>query len=390
MYKVKTFNKIATKGLDRFERDSFEVASEIAHPDAIVVRSHKLHDMEFIDSLKAIGRAGAGVNNIPLDSCTEKGVVVFNAPGANANAVKELVFTGMFLAARDIVGGVDFVKTLKGSSDVGPVVEKNKSRFAGVEIQGKKLGVIGLGAIGLMVANTAIALGMEVEGHDPFLSVNRAWELSSSVKPAPSLERMLKTSDFISIHVPYTEETKTFFNQDKFEHIKEGSVLLNFSREGLVDPTALKASFSDNKLAKYVTDFPTDELVSHENVLSIPHLGASTKEAEENCAVMIADQVKDFLFHGNITNSVNFPNGTLDYSGLDRVTVTNQNVPNVIGQVTSILASFNINIIEMMNKSRGDLAYSIVDLDGALSDEVISQLNAIEGVIRTRYIPKPA
>lgn len=388
MFKIQTFNNISTKGLDLFERSKYEVSSEFNSPHAFVLRSFNLHETDFPKSLLAIGRAGAGVNNIPVDTCSEKGIVVFNTPGANANAVKELVILGMLLAARNVLPAVDFVKTLKGQGpDVGPIVEKNKSSFVGYELKGKKLGVLGLGAIGLMVANAAVDLGMEVEGYDPYLSVNRAWELSSSVKPAPSLERMLKTSDFISIHVPFSSSTRSFLNEDRLSNLKEGSVLLNFSRDALVDEAPLINSLNSGHISKYVTDFPTDNLLNTNNVVSIPHLGASTAEAEENCAIMIANQLKDFILNGNIQNSVNFPNCFMDRSPESfRLIVVNKNVPNIISHVTTLLADHSINILEMTNKSKTDFAYNIIDCDSLISDELVNELNTIDGVIQVRVI----
>lgn len=385
--KIQTFNKIAKRGLDLFSSERYTVGEAIESPDAIVLRSQKLHDWPIPESLNAIGRAGAGVNNIPVDKCTEKGVVVFNSPGANANAVKELVIAGMLLAARDISGGIEFSKTLLGKNDeVGPSVEKNKSTFAGSEIAGKTLGVVGLGAIGLMVANMGVKLGMNVIGHDPFLSVGRAWELSSDVKPASSLEKLLSDSDYITIHVPYSAATKEFFSEDRISNIKQDAVLLNFSRDALVNESAIIAALKNGAVAKYVTDFPTQNLLETKGVIPIPHLGASTLEAEENCAVMIANQLTDFLENGNITNSVNFPNCVLERSGNVRLTIINKNVPNMIGSVTSTLADEKLNIIEMVNKSSGDYAYNIVDISGTPSEDLIDKINAIDGVIRSKLL----
>ncbi len=388
MFKVKTYNKISSKGLDLFEKDRYEVSADLSEPDAIILRSQKLHDETFSDSTLAIGRAGAGVNNIPIDRCSDQGIVVFNTPGANANAVKELVILGMLLAARNVVPALTFATSLKGQGDaVGPAVEKNKAQFVGYELKGKKLGVLGLGAIGLMVANAAVELGMEVEGYDPYLSVNRAWELSSAVKPAKSLEKMLKTSDFVTVHVPFSDKTKSFLNADRIKCLKSSAVLLNFSRDALVDEDALLEALNAKKVTTYVTDFPTDALLNHDRVVSIPHLGASTAEAEENCAVMIAKQMKDFLVNGNIQNSVNFPDCTLERSeGATRLVVVNKNVPNIIGTVSSTLAEYGVNIIEMTNKSRGDFAYNIIDFEGDLAETALKALNGVDGIIKTRVL----
>lgn len=388
MFKIRTYNNISSKGLDLFDRDYFEVSDSVSDPDAIVLRSQKLHDETFSDSTLAIGRAGAGVNNIPIDRCSEQGIVVFNTPGANANAVKELVILGMLLAARNVVPALSFASSLKGQGEeVGPAVEKNKSQFVGFELKGKKLGVLGLGAIGLMVANAAVELGMEVEGYDPYLSVNRAWELSSSVKPATSLEKMLQTCDFLTVHVPFSDKTRSFLNEERIQHLKPTAVLLNFSRDALVDEEALKVALDAGKVARYVTDFPTDHLLNHERVISIPHLGASTGEAEENCAVMIATQIKDFVVNGNIKNSVNFPDCAMDrVEGATRLIVVNKNVPKIIGTVSSIMADHGINIVEMTNKSKGDYAYNIIDFEGNLADGALDAIKQVDGVIKTRVL----
>lgn len=386
-FQIQTYNKIAPLGLERFPKSHYEVGEALSHPDGIILRSQKLHDMAFPKRLKAIGRAGAGVNNIPVEKCTENGVVVFNSPGANANAVKELVIVAMLLAARDISGGIAFSKTLRGKGEsVGPLVEKNKSNFAGTEIKGKTLGVVGLGAIGLMVANAGISLGMDVIGYDPFLSVGRAWELSSQVKPATSLEKLLSVSDYITIHVPFSAKTKEFFNQERLSKIKSDAVLLNFSRDALVGEDAILSALKEGAISKYVTDFPTERLLESQGVIPIPHLGASTKEAEENCAVMIADQLKEFLENGNIINSVNFPNCTLERAGSARLTIINRNIPSMIGSVTSTLADQNLNIIEMVNKSCGEYAYNIVDISGNPTSELLETIHAIDGILRARLI----
>ncbi len=387
-FRIRTYNKVSSKGLDTFPLDNFEIASELNDSDAFILRSHKLHDEEFPTTLKAIGRAGAGVNNIPVDRCTDSGVVVFNTPGANANAVKELVIVGMLLSARDIVGGIDYVKSIESEGDIIPeLVEKNKSRFKGTELTGKKLGVIGLGAIGLQVANAGLALGMDVQGYDPFISVNAAWELSSEVGRSGSLERLVRDCDYISVHVPFSEKTKGFLNSDRIQMLKKGAVLLNFSRNELVDEDAMIMALEAGSVHRYVTDFPNPKLVGTKNVISIPHLGASTAEAEDNCAIMVSNQVKDFLLNGTIINSVNFPASRLDRSSPYRITIINKNVPNIIGQLTSVIAEAGVNISEMVNKSRDQGAYNIIDLDQTISQDVVDKLLAIDGVIRVRQLP---
>ncbi|MCP4049535.1 MAG: phosphoglycerate dehydrogenase [bacterium] len=387
MYKVQKFNKIADVGLDIFDKDKFAVSDEVQNPDAVIVRSFKLNDMEIKDKLKAIGRAGAGVNNIPIEKCNNKGVVVFNTPGANANAVKEMVLTGMLLSSRDVVGGIAFAKSLIGKgSEVGPLVEKNKSNFKGWEINNKKLGVIGLGAIGVMVANDANSLGMKVLGYDPFLSVHSAWGLSNDVKPAGNLDTMLLETDIISIHVPLTDNTKGFMNKERFSKIKQGTVLINFSRADIVNEKDLIEALNAGTISCYVTDFPTESLLKHEKVICIPHLGASTSEAEDNCAVMVVEQIQDFLLNGNIKNSVNFPDCFIERSGKYRVVAVNKNVPNIVGQITSVLAKENLNIADMVNKSRGELACTIVDLNEKPSDQLISEIEDINGILNIRLI----
>ena len=387
-FRIRTFNNISTKGLSQFSLDTFDVGPELDNADAYICRSHKLHGNTFQDTVKAIGRAGAGVNNIPVDECTKTGIVVFNSPGANANAVKELVVAGMILASRDIIGGVNFVQSIAHEGDdLLPLVEKNKATFSGTELSGKTLGVVGLGAIGLQVANVGLSLGMNVQGFDPFISVDAAWELSSQVSPSGSLERLIRESDYISVHVPYTDNTKGFINAERIEAMKSGAVLLNFSRNGLVDEVAMKSALNDGHVKCYVSDFPNPLLVNHPKVISIPHLGASTKEAEDNCAVMVANQLNDFLLNGNITNSVNFPSIKLDRSTPYRVTVVNRNVPKIIGHLSSIIADANVNISEMVNKSRNDIAYNMIDLDQPLNQQVIDQILNVDGVIRVRELP---
>jgi len=388
MFKIQTLNKISPKGLDHFDRANYEVASEILNPDAIVVRSFKMHDMELKDNLKAIARAGAGTNNIPIDKCSKQGIVVFNTPGANANAVKEIVIASLFLASRDITGGVAWSQSIKDEGDNVPsLVEKNKSNFAGCEIKGKTLGVVGLGAIGAMVANSAIDLGMNVIGYDPYLSVDAAWELSSKVKKATGLETLLSQVDYLTIHVPLLDSTKGLLNSEKFAMMKDGIKIINFSRGGLVDDDDMLKAIESGKVSTYVTDFPEAKLLGVKGIIPIPHLGASTAESEENCAVMAVEQVKEYLENGNIKNSVNFPMAIMPRTkGESRITISNKNVPNMIGEITSILADNNINIHDMLNKSRNDLAYNIIDADGNVSDEVIEKLQNIDGVIAVRVI----
>jgi D-3-phosphoglycerate dehydrogenase len=346
-----------------------------------------MKDMTLPPSVKAIARAGAGVNNIPIDKCSEKGIVVFNTPGANANGVKELVVLGMLLASRKVVEGICWAKGLVGEGDKVPdLIEKGKSKFGGTEILGKKLGVVGLGAIGTMVANTAEGLGMEVSGYDPFLSIEAAWRLSRTVKKAPSLDRLLAESDFISLHVPQNKDTKGFMNADKFAIMKKGVVILNFARGGLVDTPSLKKAIEDGTVACYVTDFPDEEVIKLDKVIPIPHLGASTEESEENCAIMAAMELMDFLENGNIKNSVNFPDCSLDRTGNKRLTISNQNAPGMIEKITHLLAESKINIADMINKSKGNVAYNIIEVDGDVSDGVVEKIASAEGIIGVRVL----
>jgi len=388
MFKIQTLNKISPKGLDLFTRDRYEVASEIANPDAIVLRSFKMHDMEFPPTLNAIARAGAGTNNIPIDRCSEKGIVVFNTPGANANAVKEIVLASLLMASRNIVEGVEWVQSIKEEGDEVPaLVEKGKSQFAGCEIKGKKLGIVGLGAIGAMVANDALALGMEVVGYDPYLSVDAAWELSSHVRKATGLETLLSEVDYLSIHIPLLDSTKGMFNSEKFAMMKEGVTILNYARGGLVDNEDMLAALASGRVSTYVTDFPSADLLGVKGVIPIPHLGASTAESEDNCAIMACQQVKDFLETGNIRNSVNFPNCEMSVKpGRKRLIIANKNIPNMISEITTLLADNSINIGDMLNKSKGDIAYNIIDVDGEVDEEVLEKLLMVEGVIFARVL----
>ena len=389
MYKIQTLNKISPIGLDLFPRDNYEIASEIVNPDAVVLRSFAMHEMEIPKTVKSVARAGAGVNNIPIDKCTAQGIVVFNTPGANANGVKELVLAGLLLSSRRLVPGIEWAKTLIGKGDeVGKLVEKGKSEFAGPEIKGKRLGVIGLGAIGVMVANDAAALGMEVMGYDPFISVDAAWRLDHSVMQAKSQEALIAESDYITVHVPLTDKTKGMFNKERFATMKKGARLLNFSRGDLVNNDDLAAALADGRVGAYVTDFPTDALLKLDNVIAFPHLGASTPEAEDNCAMMAVLQTRGFLERGNIKNSVNFPECELDFRAKARLVIANKNVPNMVGQITGVLAAEKINIADMINKHKGELAYNIIDVDGELPDGAVDKIRAIEGVIMARVITR--
>ncbi len=387
MFKIQTFNKIDPAGLQRFSLDHFEVASEFTNPDGILVRSASLHEYNFPASLKAIARAGAGVNNIPIDKCTDKGIVVFNTPGANANAVKELVLASMLMSSRKINQGINWVKGLQGSNEeVSKLVEKEKSNFAGPEMLGKTLGVIGLGAIGMLVANAAEALGMRVIGYDPYISVDSAWQLSKYVEKATSLDALLQQSDYISLHVPLIDATKNFINKDKFAVMKNGVRIMNFARGGLVHKEDMIAALNSGKVACFVTDFPDNDLIKHDNIIPIPHLGASTPESETNCAVMAVDQIKDFLANGNIRNSVNFPAADMPRNGGARLIIANKNIPKMVGQITSVLADESINISDMLNKHRDDLAYNIIDLDGNVTEAQIDKIKSIEGIIMVRLL----
>jgi len=387
MYKVQTLNKIDTIGLQRFPMDRYEIASEFSTPDAILVRSAKMLDMDFPSSLKAIGRAGAGVNNIPIDRCTEKGIVVFNTPGANANAVKELVIAGILASSRNLIQGVNWGKTLVGQGDEVPkLVEQGKSNFIGPEIYGKTLGVIGLGAIGMLVANAAQALGMRVIGFDPYISIDSAWALSKDVEKAISLDNLLSESDYLSLHIPLMDSTNGFINKSKFDIMKKGVRIMNFARGGLINKADLFSALDSGKVAHLVTDFPDDELLKHDKVIGIPHLGASTPESESNCAMMVVDQVKDFLENGNIKNSVNFPNTSMSRNGGYRLIIANKNIPKMVGNITAVLADENINIADMLNKHRGDIAYNIIDIDGEISEDIVQKIRDIDGIIMVRLL----
>lgn len=383
MFNILTLNKIAKCGLDQLN-DNYKITDDAnADADGIILRSFKMHDMELPESLKAVARAGAGTNNIPIDKCSEKGIVVFNTPGANANAVKELVIAGMLLASRDVIGGVAWANTLTGD-DVDKQVEKGKSNFAGCEIKGKTLGIIGLGAIGILVANAAYALGMEVIGYDPYLSVDSALKLSRHVKKANSPEEVYAAADYITIHVPLMDSTRNTINAETIAQMKDGVIILNFARGGLVNNADIKKALADGKVAKYVVDFADSETVNQPGIINIPHLGASTAESEDNCAVMAAQELADYLENGNILNSVNFPNCSLPEDNVGRIAIAHKNIPNVIAKFTEALSS--VNISDMINKSKGELAYTIINTDHAIPTEAIEKLNQIDAVIRVRVI----
>lgn len=388
MYKIQTLNKIDEKGLALLSSDNYSISDDIKDPDAIILRSYKMHDMEIPSSVLAIARAGAGVNNIPLDKCTEKGIVVFNTPGANANGVKEMVIAGLLLSSRKIIEANIWAQTLKGKGEeVGKLVEKGKSAFAGPEIQGKKLGVVGLGAIGVLVANAAVALGMEVYGVDPFLSVEAAWGLSPSVHKAKSKEEVFALCDYVSLHLPLNDKTKGMVNKTILDQVRPGFRLLNFARDGLVDDTDLLAALDSGKIERYVTDFPTDAVLGHEKVLPIPHLGASTPESEINCAVMAANQMKDFLENGNVHNSVNIASCSMVRGKGARILIINDNIPKMLSQILGILADNGINIDEMVNKHRNGIAYNIIDIsESEVSKETVGKISSIDGIIGVRVL----
>ncbi len=386
MYKIKTYNKISKVGLQVFD-DKYTVGDEVENADGAIVRSAALHDVEFPASLKAIARAGAGTNNIPIDRCSESGIVVFNTPGANANAVKELVIAGMLISSRRVISAIDWAKTLKGNgAEVGKMVEKGKSAFAGPEIKGKRLGVIGLGAIGVMVANAANALGMQVYGYDPYLSVKSAWNLTHNAVHIFDINEIFEKCDYITLHVPLTDSTKNIVNTDSIAKMKDGVRILNFARGGLVDNEAIKAALEAGKVAAYVTDFPSDDILGTDGVIAIPHLGASTPESEDNCAGMAAKELIDYIENGNIVNSVNLPEITMPRSGKKRVCVIHKNIPNMLTAITGIFAKDDVNIENLLNKSRGDYAYTMLDIGTDNVDTVAEKIENIEGVIRVRIV----
>lgn len=391
MYTIKTYNNIAESGLNILRQENFTINNEYDQPDGIILRSYNLHNVEIPKSVKAIARAGAGVNNIPVQACSERGIVVFNTPGANANAVKELVLAAILASSRNLFDGVEWVKTLKGQGDQVPsLVEAGKKEFVGTEIKGKRLGVIGLGAIGALVANDALELDMEVIGYDPFISVDTAWKLSRNVQRAMNIEQIFSSCDYITVHVPLTDQTREMFNQEAFSQMKTGVRIFNFSRGELVNEDDLEKAIESGIVAKYVTDFPDDRILGMKNVIAVPHLGASTKESQENCAVMAAKQLKDYLETGNIKNSVNFANVELPYVGRKRITVIHQNIPNMVGQMTSILAESHLNIADMLNRSKGEWAYTLIDIDNKVNGDVLPSVEArmeeIKGVVAVRII----
>ncbi len=384
---ILTLNKISTCGTSRFDAAKYTVGDAVENPDGIMVRSAAMHEMELPASLAAIARAGAGVNNIPVDKCSEAGIVVFNTPGANANAVKELVIAGMLISSRKVIPAIEWARTLKGNGDAVPkMVEKGKSAYAGPEIKGKRLGVIGLGAIGILVANAAKSLGMEVYGYDPFLSVDAAWGLSRAIHHATSLDQIYAECDYITVHVPLTPDTREMFNAQAFAAMKPGVRVLNFSRAELVNAADMKAALADGKVAAYVVDFPTEDVLDVENVIAIPHLGASTPESEDNCAVMAADELMDYLENGNITHSVNYPEVSVLRSTETRVCVLHRNIPNMLTQISGVLAADGTNIETMTNRSKKDYAYTILDVVGDVAEASLDKIQAVDGVIRVRRV----
>lgn len=386
MYKINCLNPIAEVGLNNFT-EKYTMTENFNEVDALLVRSASVHELDLSDSIKAIARAGAGVNNIPLEKCAEKGIVVFNTPGANANGVKEIVLAGLLLSSRDIIGGVNWVSTVKEDPEVAKLVEKNKAKFAGDEISGKKLGIIGLGAIGVLVANAAIKLGMEVCGFDPFISVRSAWSLSKYIKPSKSVEDIFRECDFISIHVPLMDSTKGMINKEAFKIMKDGVRILNFSRDSLVNEDDMTQALKAGKVKKYVTDFPTPKTAALEGVIAIPHLGASTCESEDNCAVMAVRQLMEYLENGTILNSVNYPdcdNGYCDNAG--RIAINHKNIPNMLGQFTSTFGQENFNISDMINKSKGQYAYTMIDIETPSTVALVKKIEEIDGVLKVRII----
>jgi D-3-phosphoglycerate dehydrogenase len=391
MFKIQTLNNIAPAGLDQLPHETYVFAPEIQQPDAILVRSQDLHHYTVPGSVKVIGRAGAGVNNIPVDAMTLRGIPVLNTPGANANAVRELVLAGMLLASRNICQAWQYVTQLNDlDPDFEKKIEQDKKQFAGFELQGKTLGLIGLGNIGVKVANAAIHLGMRVIGYDPTITVNRAWELSAAVEQAHNIDDVLMAADFASFHVPLTDETRHMINKSRMQIMKPGIVLLNFARDGIIDNAALIAAMDEKKVFAYINDFPSPELKNHPRAISLPHLGASTREAEENCAVMVVKQMRDFLEQGTITNSVNFPTVEAPYlTGGTRIAIVNANVPNMVAQISTELGHASLNIVSLVNKSRDSIAYTLVDVDGTVDEKLLQNIKQIEGVIQARTIVKP-
>ncbi|HIW26215.1 MAG TPA: phosphoglycerate dehydrogenase [Firmicutes bacterium] len=388
MYNVLTLNSISEVGLSKLNPKKYIIGDDIKDPEGIILRSYDMHEMELPDSLAAVARAGAGTNNIPIDKCSEKGIVVFNTPGANANAVKELVLTGIFLSSRKIVEGIEWAKELKGKDNVDKLVEKGKGQFTGPEIMGKKLGVIGLGAIGVLVANAAISLGMEVYGYDPFLSVDSAWSLSSKVKRAGTREELVAACDYITIHVPLNDSTRGMYNKDLFDITKPGARLLNFARGGLVDTAALKEALEKGTITEYITDFPDAEVINLDHVICIPHLGASTPESEENCAEMAAMELKQYLEYGNIKNSVNFPSCSIPYTGKARLAILHRNVKGMVGAVANAISDEGLNIDNMVNNNKGEYAYTLIDVDtfNGKGQEIADRLSKVDGIVKVRIV----
>jgi D-3-phosphoglycerate dehydrogenase len=387
-FKIGTLDKISAQGLENFNSEKYTVSDSSDNPDAVIVRSSALHEMEFGSNLKSIARAGAGVNNIPIDRCSKAGIVVFNTPGANANAVKELVIAGLMMSSRKLYQGIAWTQEQKGKGDeVAKLVEKNKSSHAGPEIAGKTLGVIGLGAIGMLVSNAAEALGMRVIGYDPFISIASAWQLSKNVEKAQNLDQLLAESDFISLHIPLLPDTKGFIDAGKIMKMKKTACVLNFARGGLVNREDVLKALESDKLRCFVTDFPVDMLLGNDKVITFPHLGASTPESEENCAVMAVNQTKDYLENGNIKNSINFPLADMPRNDGARIVIAHKNVPGMVGKITSLLAAQNINISDMLNKHKNNLAYNIIDVDGDISEDFLSKIKAIEEIVLVRILP---
>ena len=387
MYRVQTLNKISAAGLEALPREGFEIASEIANPDALILRSFSLHGKEIAKGVKAIARAGAGYNNIPVEECSARGIVVFNTPGANANGVKELVILGLLVSSRKVSEGISWTQSLKGKGDeVVSLIEEKKSSFAGPEIAGKKLGVLGLGAIGVLTANAAAALGMKVTGYDPYISVESAWNLSKDVSRAISLDSLLMDCDYLTLHIPLDNSTRGLLSKEKLSLMKQGVRIVNCARVGLVNNEDLISALVAGKVAAYVTDFPEDELLGVPGIIPVPHLGASTPESEENCAYMAAKQVRDFLAEGIIKNSVNFPECVMDKTSGHRLTVANRNIPTMVSRITAVLGGAGINITDMLNKHRGDIAYNIIDAEGEFTENLITELERIEGVLMVRYL----
>lgn len=387
-YRIQTLNNISARGLERLPRDRYEIASDLDRPDAILVRSADMHGTPVAASVRAVGRAGAGVNNIPVAELSRRGIPVFNSPGANANAVKELVLAGLFLAARNICPAWSFARSLSGDDHaIDEAVEKGKKKFVGFELPGRTLGVVGLGAIGVEVANSALALGMKVLGYDPQITVQRAWQLSSSVEQALSLDDLFARADAITVHVPLNDHTRKLVNEARLKLMKKSGIILNFARGGIVDDAAIVAALDAGRLHSYVCDFPTNALKDHAKVVTLPHLGASTGEAEENCAVMVAEQVRDFLENGNIRNSVNYPESVMPRApNTTRIVIANSNVPNMVGQISTCLATARINIADLLNKSRGEYAYTLIDTDGTVGEDIIKQIHGIDGVLSARIV----